>query len=283
MTQERFQQSADTVSRSIHGTLQALLRLQPRFMTLPQPGCAIPIEISSNPKFSPFFDGCVGALDGTHISAMVAETECAPYRCRKGGLLMQNVLGVCGFDMMFQFIHVGWEGSAHDGRVLADAYDKGFSIPEGRFYLADAGYAQREQVLVPYRGIRYHLKEWGQANERPVNAKELFNLRHAELRNVIERIFGCMAKRFLILKAMRSFSLETQRDLAIAIPILFNIIRSDFSDDGFDDAVVVGLRRNDDEDDDPFEDDWERADNWRDGIAEEMWLDYQQQLRRRGE
>ncbi len=41
--------------------------------------------------------------------------------------------------------------------------------------------------LTPYRGVRYHLKEWGRANERPQNKEELFNLRHSSRRNVIER------------------------------------------------------------------------------------------------
>ncbi|TPX70968.1 hypothetical protein CcCBS67573_g06376 [Chytriomyces confervae] len=68
--------------------------------------------------------------------------------------------------MKFQYIHAGWEGSAHDGRVLAHALSTGFKIPDGRWYLADAGYSLTNQVLVPYRGTRYHLKEWGQANER---------------------------------------------------------------------------------------------------------------------
>ncbi|TPX64169.1 hypothetical protein CcCBS67573_g08480 [Chytriomyces confervae] len=213
--QERFQRSTKTVSQSFLGTLQAILHLQPKFMMLPLADCEILPEIALNPKFSPFFDSCIGALDGTHFSACVGETEASPYSSRKGGVLTQNVLGVCGLDMQFQYIHAGWEGSAHDGKVLADALQKGFNIPPGRWYLADAGYAQRLQILVPYHGVRYHLKEWGQTDLRPETKKELFNLRHAQARNVVERIFRCMAKQFPILKCMQSYSLETQRDLAI--------------------------------------------------------------------
>ncbi|XP_035834022.1 uncharacterized protein LOC118482593 [Helianthus annuus] len=41
--------------------------------------------------------------------------------------------------------------------------------------------------MAPYRGVRYHLKEY---STRPtLNAKELFNLRHASLHNAIERAF----------------------------------------------------------------------------------------------
>jgi hypothetical protein len=42
------------------------------------------------------------------------------YRNRKG-TLSQNILAVCNFDMQFVYILAGWEGSAHDSRVLSDA------------------------------------------------------------------------------------------------------------------------------------------------------------------
>jgi hypothetical protein len=45
-----------------------------------------------------------------------------------------------------------------------------------------------------YRGVRYHLKEVRQADQRPKNVKELFNLRHSLLRNVIKRIFGVLKR-----------------------------------------------------------------------------------------
>ena len=43
--------------------------------------------------------------------------------------------------MIFTFIHAGWEGSGHDGRVLNHALTKGFTIRPGKFWLADAGYS----------------------------------------------------------------------------------------------------------------------------------------------
>jgi hypothetical protein len=43
-----------------------------------------------------------------------------------------------------------------------------------------------------YHGVRYHLKEVRQADQRPENAKELFNLQHSSLRNVIKHIFGVL-------------------------------------------------------------------------------------------
>lgn len=64
------------------------------------------------------------------------------------------------------FVLSGWEGSASDARVLEDAKKRGFIVPPGKMYLADAGYSLQENVITPYRQVRYHVKEWGRANER---------------------------------------------------------------------------------------------------------------------
>ena len=108
-------------------------------------------------KYS-YFEDCLGALDGTYIAAHVQGSDCIPFRNRKGGI-SQNVLAVCTFGMQFSYILAGWEGSAHDSKVLNDALSKNFSIPSGKYYLADAGYSNRDWLLTPYRGVRYHLKE----------------------------------------------------------------------------------------------------------------------------
>jgi DDE superfamily endonuclease len=113
--------------------------------------------------------------------------------------------------MNFVYILPGWEGSAHDSRVLGDAITRGFGAPPGKYYLADAGYSNSSLTLAPYLKVRYHLREQARAAERPQNPKELFNLRHASLRNVIERIFGVLKNRFVILqKAPRQYSIRTQ-------------------------------------------------------------------------
>jgi hypothetical protein len=79
------------------------------------------------------------------------------YRNRKG-TLSQNVLAVCNFEMEFVYILAGWEGSAHDARVLQDAQiSHGFTTPKGKYWLGDAGYSNSEYVMAPYRGVPYHL------------------------------------------------------------------------------------------------------------------------------
>ena len=54
------------------------------------------------------------------------------FRGRKDGTT-QNVLATISFNLKFIYVLAGWEGNAHDSRVLNDAFARpgGFSIPEG--------------------------------------------------------------------------------------------------------------------------------------------------------
>lgn len=129
------------------------------------PDESVPQKIRQNPKFWPFFKDAIGALDGSHIHATPPAFERAAYRDRKG-LVSQNCLFACDFDMKFTYSLTGWEGSATDARVYQDACAKDLHIPRAKYFLADAGYPLRRGLLIPYRGVRYHLAEWGRASVR---------------------------------------------------------------------------------------------------------------------
>src|SRR3954464_3363023 len=184
-------------------------------ITLPSPSI-VPPEIQNNPKFFPYFHDCIGAIDGTHFPLWVPEVDKAPFHNRKG-FISTNVLAACSFDLKFLYVLAGWEGSAHDGLVLAEALRQNFTIPDGKYYLADAGYSQTPSFMVPYRNTRYHLKEWAKGDKKLQNARELYNLRHSSLRNAVERIFGVIKMRFPILTSPRRFSISTQVQIVIAL------------------------------------------------------------------
>lgn len=145
---------------------------------------------------------------------------------------------------------------------------------EGKYRLGDAGYGLTKDCLTPYRGVRYHLREWAAGHQAPQNARELYNLRHSKLRNHIERLFGLTKKRFAILTHMPSYSIDTQIDLVMCCFMLHNYIRKyrEFNDDESD---------SDEEDDEDPEDDAAELPNdgamatLRDAIAQQMWADYQ--------
>ncbi|KAF7152306.1 hypothetical protein RHSIM_Rhsim01G0195900 [Rhododendron simsii] len=58
-------------------------------------------------------------LDGYLISAVVPRDQQIPYRGRGSGECYQNVLAIYDIDM-FTFVWAGWEGIAHDSRVLRE-------------------------------------------------------------------------------------------------------------------------------------------------------------------
>ena len=122
------------------------------------PSADVPPEIEDNKKFYPFFRNAIAAIDGTHINATPPAEARARYRNRKG-LVSQNVLIACTFDMRFSYVLSGWEGSAADGAVYDDVRRQDLEIPEGKYYLADAGFAGCDALLVPYRGVLKHKAE----------------------------------------------------------------------------------------------------------------------------
>ena len=52
------------------------------------------------------------------------------------------------------------EGSATEGRVFKDACWVEFAIPPGTYYLANLSFGACNALVVPFRNVRYHLREW---------------------------------------------------------------------------------------------------------------------------
>ncbi|KAL2237143.1 UNVERIFIED_CONTAM: hypothetical protein Sindi_0906000 [Sesamum indicum] len=230
---ERFQHSLETINRRFHRVLSALCAMAPELITHPNFTNTHP-RVANNLEFYPYFKDCVGAMDGTLVPAWVPQVDQNRYRSRKGRLA-QNVLAICDFDMNFTYVHAGWEGSAADARVLdhAVSQDRNFPFPPiGKYYLVDAGFANYQCFLAPYRGTRYHLPEWRGQGRRYHTPQDMFNHAHSRLRNVIERCFGVLKKRFPILQwGMPSYLQNHQVDIVIACCALHNFIRKFSNDD----------------------------------------------------
>uniref|UniRef100_A0A830B8Q6 Putative nuclease harbi1 n=1 Tax=Phtheirospermum japonicum TaxID=374723 RepID=A0A830B8Q6_9LAMI len=193
-------------------------------------------RILNDPLLYPYFKDCVGAIDGTLISAWAPVDKHNVFRSRKGDL-KQNVLDVCDFNLMFTYILAGWEGSANDARILADALRRDGHFPwppESKYYLVDSGFCNCPGFLSPYRQHRYHINTWRGAMFEPKGPEELFNKRHSRLRNVVERAFGVLKVRFPILKGpMPRYSIRRQVNIVIACVVLHNWLRANYRDDWF--------------------------------------------------
>ncbi|GAB7341908.1 hypothetical protein MBLNU457_g0216t1 [Dothideomycetes sp. NU457] len=159
-----------------------------------KPDLRVPAQIEFSNIYS-YFKGCIGAVDGSHVPVRTSKIEPGPWRNQKTWY-SQNVLFACDFDIGITWVQPGYEGSAHDGTVLRRAIEKGFTLPLTHYYLGDGGYSKKHRmILVPYQKTRYHLREISDAQQRPQTKEELFNLRHARLRNCVERLNGVMKKR----------------------------------------------------------------------------------------
>src|SRR5882672_9000709 len=78
------------------------------YVQLPTEDTPLQTYISNNPKFFPFFEGALGALDGNHILAHPCVQDCVHY-CNHESGVSQNVIAACTFDMYFCYILSGWE------------------------------------------------------------------------------------------------------------------------------------------------------------------------------
>jgi len=146
----------------------------------------------------------------------------------------------------------------------------------GNFYLGDVGFMLKHNILTPYRGVRYHLKEYNRKG--PQNPKELFNLWHTSLRNVIERALGVLKKQFPIIcnGTKPYYSLETMNKILWACCILHNYLREMDNNEALVEEVDRKLMEKDKHPSrtQNCDEEYRLGSNFRDVIVNNMWLDY---------
>ena len=120
----------------------------------------------------------------------------------------------------------------------------------------------------------------------PRNPKELFNLRHSSARNVIERIFGVLKRRFRILQLPPAYNMAIQARIPAALAALHNFIRQYdpeeiriFEDQPFDFPIGARPESAGELGSGPARsNERARASERRDRIAASMWEQYQRYL-----
>ncbi|XP_021720019.1 uncharacterized protein LOC110687706 [Chenopodium quinoa] len=126
---DTFKHSISTISKYFRRVLQALTRLSCDLIRPYQDLANTPPEVQENSLYWPFLKDCVGALDGTHISAVVSDGDGHPFRGCKGTKTW-NVLASCSFNRLFTFVNVGYQGSARDITVWRNCLtDPKFEFP----------------------------------------------------------------------------------------------------------------------------------------------------------
>ncbi|KAK9280391.1 hypothetical protein L1049_014080 [Liquidambar formosana] len=198
----RFMRSAKTISRHFNEVLKRVIRLQSHLLKQLE---AITKNLT-DARWK-WFKNCLRALDGTYIRVNVPEVNKPRYRIKKNDIAT-NVLGVCSQDMQFTFVLLGF------------------------YYLVDAGYPNGEGFLAPYRGQRYHLNDW-RTGHQPTTPQEFFNMKYSSVRNVIERCFGLLKRRWAILRSPSFYPMQTHNRIIVTCVLLHNHIMREMPTDPF--------------------------------------------------
>jgi len=175
------------------------------------------------------FPNIVGCLDGCHIKILT------PYRNQQ---LFYNrkkfhsviLSAVCKQDLKFTDIAVGFPGRQHDARCLRESslWNRGFDLcQQGHYHLiADSAYPIGRWLLTPYR-------DTGNLTA----AQRRFNSALSKRRQVIERAFGMVKRRFRRVHLGIDVRDLEEINILIMSACILNNICVDFMDlEDFDDA-----------------------------------------------
>lgn len=121
--ENRFVRSMETISRKFDKVLECVVKLSVDIIKPRDPEFRGVHERLRGAQWYPWFNDCIGAIDGTHMQVVVPPSKVPQYLSRHG-YCSQNVMAVCDFDMRFTFVLAGWPGSVHDMRVFKDALSR---------------------------------------------------------------------------------------------------------------------------------------------------------------
>lgn len=135
---------------------------------------------------------------------------------------------------------------------------------------------------------------------RPRNREELFNLRHASARNVVERIFGVYKREFAVFKTAPEYPMDIQAMLVPALSAIHNYVGIHDPDSHRNlefQIEACSASNNSNSSQEPAtpqvqiseqelglnitQEERQQAAHRRDMIAEKMWVDYLAELERR--
>ena len=139
--------------------------------------------------------GILGAIDGLLVRIVLppGTKNARTYHCYKSFYAL-NVQGVAGPDGELMYVNVGHAGSTGDGYAskhcnwYKSCAENTYWYKDGYFFLADAAYCLMPWCITPYEGV--------QGRNSP---NDIFNFHLAKGRQVVERAFGMVMRRWRIL------------------------------------------------------------------------------------
>ncbi|XP_036334979.1 putative nuclease HARBI1 [Rhagoletis pomonella] len=133
--------------------------------------------------------GVIGCIEGTHIKIVSPKKEHQHLYYNRKGFFSLNAMIVCDNAMRIRYINAKYPGATHDANVfnmsaLKQQLEEEYRSGERNMLLGDGGYALQPYMLTPYR------------NPEPGSAECMFNGKHSQGRNIVERTIGVLKNRF---------------------------------------------------------------------------------------
>ena len=186
-------------------------------------------------KFFDFarFPGVLGAIDCTHIAVQSPGGNTPElYRNRKGYFSI-NVQAVCNATLEITDVVARYPGSVHDSTIfcastLCGRFERG-EITDA-YLLGDAGYACKHYLLTPLAATTNV-------------AEERYNRAQIRTRNVIERCFGVLKRRFPCLRMGLRVRVEKALVMIVSCAVLHNIAVQNGDTQPPDDSHLLVNRR----------------------------------------
>ncbi|XP_072023541.1 putative nuclease HARBI1 [Amphiura filiformis] len=193
------------------------------------------------------FPGVVGAIDCTHVPIISPGGPQAVTFINRKSVSSINVQVIGDARLRIRNVVARWPGSAHDTRIftnssIAQRFERG---DINGILLGDSGYPVRRYLMTPLRN--------------PVTREQIhYNSAHKTTRNIVERLFGVLKRRFPIIGKRLDTALRHTIVIIVAVCVLHNISQQygevvEDDDESEDD--------DDDDDDDSSEDDSSDDDN----------------------
>lgn len=191
---------------------RAIAKNRARFIHMPRNEMEM---IAASEQFYKFarFPRTIGAIDCTHVKMQSPGGENAEnYRNRKGWYSF-NIQAVCSANMKIINIVARWPGVSHDQTIFNNSQLK-MRLERGEFanfiIVGDSGYRNTRYLATPCLNPDSDLKN-------------LYNESQIRTRNVIERTFGVLKRRFPVLSTGMRLKLSTIKLIIIACAVLHNI------------------------------------------------------------
>lgn len=227
-----------TASRIVHKVSGAIAALRPTMIKMPQNEREIRKTMQGFYGMHRF-PRVIGCIDCTHIRIQSPGGDDAEFFRNRKGYFSLNVQVVCDHNLKAIDIVVRWPGSSHDATIFEHSnLRRRFEENEfpSALLLGDSGYPVRNYLLTPLLNPN-------------TTAEQCYNEVQIRTRNIIERYYGVLKRRFPVLSLGMRLALQTAQDVIVATAVLHNVARDqneeephieiDVVEDGLSDDIVV--------------------------------------------